>query len=352
MDYFVKFYPDNYTDNVRTPWAGNRLVNLFKSGLVPNLPERIGEFWEFSTCPELPSRCMLPSEGEFSAVLRENAEHWLSQKHRDIWGHDTPLLIKYIDAAQDLSLQLHPPLKHTNLEDGECGKMEFWYILHTEDNAGIYLGLKEGVSRDLFVQTVIRHGNVKSLLNFIPVHEGDVFVIPPCTIHALGKNVTVLEPQLIVPGKSAVSMRLYDWERRYDALGNLCETGKPRRLHFESALPFIDFHTISDNEIHRIYAPYLTKQDHLNCQSIDFAPCLSSSFLYGTGRKIWSGSGELTAVLVLKGELDIQVNDKTYHLRYGESGAIAASAKDIVFDCRDAVVNYMYCLPERFQEMC
>ena len=352
MNHFVKFYPDNYTDNVRTPWAGHRLVKFLKSGLIENMPERIGEFWEFSTCSELPSRCQSPFEGEFAALLKEHADIWLSQNHRNVWGNDTPLLIKYIDSDQDLSLQLHPPLRHAETDGNLCGKWESWYVLNAEENAGIYLGLNKGVTRDQFVRTIAECGDVKSLLRFVPVKRGDIFVIPPCTIHALGKGITVLEPQIIVPGKSAVSMRLYDWNRRYDAFGNLSATGKSRKIHFESALPFIEFESVYESEINNIHVAYQHKSEHLNYRCIEFAPSLNVNFLCGTGKNTWDGSGELTAVLVLKGQLDIEVDSEHYHMQCGESGAIAASARHICFDCQDAVVVYMYCLPERFQEMC
>ena len=352
MNHFVKFYPDNYTDNVRTPWAGHRLVQFLKSGLIENAPERIGEFWEFSTCSDLPSRCQSPFQGDFADLLREHADIWLSRSHRNVWGDDTPLLIKYIDSEQDLSLQLHPPLRHEESADNQCGKWESWYVLNAEENAGIYLGLKHGVTREQFVRAIAECGDVKSLLRFVPVKRGDVFVIPPCTIHALGQGITVLEPQIIVPGKSAVSMRLYDWNRRYDALGNLSESGTSRKLHFESALPFIEFESIFDLEINKIHVNPQISCDALNHQCIEFAPSLNVNFLCGTGTYSWNGAGELTAVLVLKGQLDLEVDSNHYLLRSGESGAIAACAKQITFDCQNAVVIYMYCLPERFQEMC
>ena len=353
MKHFVKFYPDNYTDNVRTPWAGSRLANILKSGLDYDFPETIGEVWIFSTCPDLPSQCMNPHCGAFSALLKNNPECWLSENHRKIWGNDTPLLIKFIDAAQDLSLQLHPPMKQTNLDDNQCGKWESWYVLHSEDNAGIYLGLKENVTQEQFVQTINQHGDVKSLLRFVPVRRGDMFVIPPRTIHALGAGVVVLEPQLIVPGKSAISMRLYDWNRKYDENGHLSESGKPRKLHFEAALPYINFNESSDIENNRIHVPCrVCHSERFKIESIELAPCLISTFLRGTGTKSIDSIGELTAVFVLHGTVDIQIGDEHCTLKTGESGAIAASATQIQFDCQDAVACYVYCLPDRFKEMC
>ena len=352
---FIKFRSDNFTEYIRTPWAGCRIAQTLKSGLGLALPSRIGESWEFSTSAELPSRCTGTFEGTFSDFLR-NGKHslqWLSDSHRKVWGNQSPLLVKYIDAAENLSLQLHPPIETSCLSSFESGKWESWLVLRHSSNSGIFLGLECGVSKEEFIDTIHYGGDVQSLLHFVPVHTGELYVIPPRTIHTLGAGVCVLEPQMMQPGKKAVSLRLHDWNRKYDAHGNVSESGKPRELHLEEALKFIDFDAPRGKELEKLnrVEPIIILDNH-EFRVVEFSliPYLKAQVLSGTGTYFEEPSHELEVILAMQGHVCVTVDNVSYELSAGESAAIAASAKQVILQCRKANVYRAHCLPALFSK--
>jgi len=127
--------------------------------------------------------------------------------------------------AKNLSVQVHPTSDYEGLGEGEHSKTEAWIIVGAEKGAGIYLGLKEGVTKDEFEKTLESGGDVTKYLNFIPVEAGDVFFIPAGTIHAIGAGVTLVEPQ----ENSGTTYRVYDY-------GRLDKEGKPRKLDVKRAI--------------------------------------------------------------------------------------------------------------------
>ena len=351
----IKFRSDNFTEYIRTPWAGCRIAQTLKSGLGLALPSRIGESWEFSTSSELPSRCTGSFEGTFSEFLktRSHAQQWLSESHRRVWGSQSPLLIKYIDAAENLSLQLHPPIETSSLSSLESGKWESWLVLRHNSNSGIFLGLECGVSKENFIDTIHHGGDVLSLLHFVPVHTGELYVIPPSTIHMLGAGVCVLEPQIMQPGKKAVSLRLHDWNRRYDAHGNISQSGKPRELHLEEALKFIDFDAPRGRELeklNRVEPRIILDNQDFRVVEFSLIPYLKAQVVSGTGTYFENASNELEVILVMQGHACVIVDDVSYELAAGESAAIAASARQVILQCKKARVYRAHCLPTLFSQ--
>ena len=149
IPHFVKFRSDNFTDHKRTPWGGTSIARHIKANLDLNFPPTIGESWEFSATKELPSICDAADNRTFAELLadKNNACYWLSSAHRQAWGQKTPLLVKYIDAKRNLSVQIHPDIDDRSLPVACCGKWEAWLVLRCEPNAGVYLGIKPGTTR-------------------------------------------------------------------------------------------------------------------------------------------------------------------------------------------------------------
>lgn len=350
---FLKFRPDNFTDYVRTPWAGTRIARVLKSKLGIALPPFIGESWEFSTSAELPSKCLDIYEGTFTSFLQTHGGDWLSDAHRQAWGNQTPLLVKYIDAAHDLSVQLHPPIETPDMPDNLSGKWESWLVLASDPNAGIYLGIRPDVTPDEFIDAVHSNRSLKPLLHFVPVRPGDLYIIPPCTIHALGAGICALEPQLMQPGKIAVSYRLYDWNRRYDSKGNLCDSGKPRALHIDESLRFIDFDAPRGEALEkrcRILPKVLTDDGSLRVAEFSLRPCLIARILSGSG--IWQDTlpHELMFLSVMQGQAEIDIDGTVQSIKAGESGAIAASAHNLKISADSARIYMAHCLPHHYSE--
>lgn len=203
------------------PWGGRRLETLLGKPLPAG--QLIGESWELVDLPTDQSRVRDgPLAGCTIGELRQR------------WGHDLygsarlrngrfPLLVKFLDARESLSIQVHPRAR-TDASTGADVKHEAWYVVHAEPQSRVYIGLRSGVG----VAEVSAAANTPALVELLdarPVRAGDSFYLPGGTIHALGGGVVVAEVQ--TPGET--TYRLYDWGRR-DA------TGRPRELHIEQAL--------------------------------------------------------------------------------------------------------------------
>lgn len=197
-------------------WGGDRLHTLFGRG---NDGERVAESWEVSVHPDGES---LTDTGEaLSAVLARA-------------GISLPILIKYIDAKENLSVQVHPDDAYAHAHGGDNGKTEMWYVLDAAPGAGIYCGLEEDTDPAAFLRAV-GDGTVEKLLHFIPVRPGDCYLIPAGTVHAIGAGCLVCEIQQ----NSNVTYRVYDYGRRGI-------DGKPRELHLGAAMDVIGFHRFFD----------------------------------------------------------------------------------------------------------
>ena len=212
-------------------WGGHKIENLLGKniGKIANC----GESWELSG---IDGKESVVTNGYLADnTLPELVEVYMGdlvgEKVFDRCGNDFPLLVKFIDAQDDLSVQVHPDDKLAALRHGTNGKTEMWYVLDADAGSGLYVGFKEGVTKQQYLQAVA-DGTVDSLLVFYPAKPGDVFFIPAGTVHALGKGVMVAEIQQ----SSDVTYRIFDWNR-------VGSDGKGRQLHTleaEDALHFED----------------------------------------------------------------------------------------------------------------
>ena len=341
QQFFVKFRMDNITLPSRTPWGGHRISKVLKAHLGLNSMHRvIGESWEFSTDPLLPSR----EEGTnltLQSILDASPDHWLSRDHIRYWGKQTPLLVKLIDAALDLSLQLHPPLYAASHEPGTSGKWEAWYVVSASPHAGIYIGLERGIALADFETALHAHTDLKPFLNFYEVTPGEMYVIPPGTIHALGAGVCVIEPQVMQPGKHGLTFRIHDWNRRYNAEGNLCDKGTYRPTHVEQALQWIDPHLNDHDTIEaslRLKPHVCYTHEQLECITLTEKPFLHATVVRGTGKCPLKLPHELTSICVVHGETHFSIENTQYTLLGGESGAFAAALDEITLDCKNAEI--------------
>lgn len=143
---------------------------------------------------------------------------------------ELPYLVKFIDTQDNLSVQVHPDDEFAKKFENSMGKTECWIILSAKPGAGIYLGLKKGVTEKEFREALENSADMSSFLNFYPVNKGDFYFVPAGTAHAIGKDVFLVEVQQ----SSGITYRVWDWNR-------VGLDGKPRELHIEKALKVIDF---------------------------------------------------------------------------------------------------------------
>lgn len=202
-------------------WGGERLKSDFnkKSTLTP-----LAESWELSAHKAGESTvCDGPYQG-----LSLSA--YLSAVGKDALGtHATrfdyfPILIKLIDAKQNLSVQVHPDDAFALANEGEYGKTEMWYVLDCEDGAALYCGFSKDVTKEEYAAAIAQN-TLTDILNRVPVSRGDVFFIPAGTVHAIGAGIVICEIQQ----NSNTTYRVYDYGRRD-------KNGNTRPLHVEKAL--------------------------------------------------------------------------------------------------------------------
>ena len=197
-------------DNI---WGGNKLRAYGKQ----SEKDRIAESWELS----------FTNGGEARIEdVREMSEAF----PRETWGtsaekfHAFPVLTKFIDAQDKLSVQVHPSDTYALENEGQFGKTEMWYVVEADEGAGLYMGLERECDADEFAAAVA-NGSVEKLLSFKEVKRGDVYFIPSGTIHAIGAGVVIFEIQQ----NSTLTYRLYDYMRRD-------KEGKLRELHVDKAM--------------------------------------------------------------------------------------------------------------------
>jgi mannose-6-phosphate isomerase len=233
--------PGNFTPPERTPWGGHKILSTYKRDLSIDLSphEKVGESWEISTEPSFPST--VENGVHLSDVIAGDPVGWLGDSIAKSYGGDNPLLVKLIDPELTLSVQVHPPEDHGTLAPGESGKTEAWIVLDADQDASIYLGFVPGVTQTVVQAHVAAGRSLEPMLNRFRVAPGDVFMIRPGVVHALGAGVTVIEPQRVRPRRRAVTYRMWDWNRRFDQYGQLSPTGMPRPLHIREALAAIDW---------------------------------------------------------------------------------------------------------------
>jgi mannose-6-phosphate isomerase class I len=321
--------PDNFTPARRTPWGGRRIVDVLKRDLGIDCKGPVGEAWELSVEPDFPSRL---ADGQLlDAVLHANP----SLLGREAQAGSTALLVKLVDAADDLSLQIHPADDDASLEPGQSGKPEAWYIIDAEPGAGLYLGFKHDVSRQDVARAIGHEARVDNLMCFVPVSAGDLFLIEPGTPHAIGKGVLLIEPQRVAPGKRGVTYRYWDWNRRYDSDGQPDPQGQPRELHASRALEVTNWEAPREtallDRIRYSTGPVRTdRTGRIEMLASPSGPLRTDSFiivrLTGCGEVELSGDDRLRSLTVLSGSLLIRGDSGSVEVARGQTVALPASS--------------------------
>ena len=319
--------PDNFTPPGRTPWGGRRIAEGLKLGAGLEVRGVVGEAWELSVEPDFPSRIV--DGPTLDEVLRTDP----ALLGAGAALGSTALLVKLVDAADDLSVQIHPTDADPQLAPDEGGKPEAWYIIDAEPDAGLYLGFRDGVSRQDIEAAIDHEGEVDALMSFVPVSPGDVFLIEPGTPHAIGKGVLLLEPQRVSPGKRGVTYRYWDWNRKYDAAGQLDRVGRSRELHRERALDVTNWDgpredALLDRVFHRSGPAPIGASASLEILASETGPLTSEIFLLrrlaGSGRLELGADNRLRSLTVLDGRLSLHHGETVLELARGQTAALPA----------------------------
>lgn len=226
----MKFYPLLFEPNLHTVvWGGNQLRPY--KGLEPS-DEPIGESWEVSAVPTSTS---IIANGELKgkdliSAINEQPDAILGKKVNEKYKGKLPLLVKFIDAKRDLSIQVHPNDEMAMREHGKMGKSEMWYVIKADEGAHLYAGFKQEITPEEYQQRVA-DGTITTVLADHLVKAGDVFYLPAGRVHAICGGIMLAEVQQ----SSDVTYRIYDYNRPG-------MDGKPRELHTELAAKALDYH--------------------------------------------------------------------------------------------------------------
>ena len=270
----MKLYPLLFEPNLHeVVWGGNRLKPY--KGLEPS-DEPIGESWEVSA---VPTSTNIISNGEWKGkdlitVINENPEVILGKAVSEKYNGKLPLLVKFIDAKRDLSIQVHPNDEMAIREHGKMGKSEMWYIIKADEGAHLYAGFKQEITPKEYQQR-IADGTITEVLADHKVKAGDVFYLPAGRVHAICGGILLAEVQQ----SSDVTYRIFDYNRPGIDV-------KPRELHTELAAQALDYHveanyrteyeSESDKAVQIIDSPYfdvrvmdINKPMHRNLMKYD-----------------------------------------------------------------------------------
>lgn len=301
--YPLKFTPI-FMDKI---WGGQKIRT--ELGKEECTLANCGESWEISGIQEQVS---VVSNGFLAGNnLEELIEVYMGdlvgEKVFEKYGIEFPLLVKFIDANADLSIQVHPNDELSKERHLAYGKTEMWYILQADENSMITTGFNQAVSTELF-KTKQEEEMLTDILNYVPVKKGDAFFVPAGTVHSIGKGVLLTEIQQA----SDVTYRIYDYDRT-DALGN------KRELHNELAIDAIDF---AQKESYRVNYKKAanTRNEIVKCDYF-------TSNLLELDKKFVRDIYELDSFVIyicMEGECTLSCNDSAEKLKKGETILVPA----------------------------
>ena len=270
----MQLYPLLFEPNLHTVvWGGNQLCPY--KVLEPS-DEPIGESWEVSAVPtstNIIANGVLKGK-DLITVISENPDSILGKAVSEKYQGKLPLLVKFIDAKRDLSIQVHPNDEMAMREHGKMGKSEMWYIIKADEGAHLYAGFKQEITPYEY-QKRVEDGSITDVLACHQVKAGDVFYLPAGRVHAICGGILLAEVQQ----SSDVTYRIFDYNRPGI-------DGKPRELHTELAAKALDYHveanyrteytSESDKAVQIIDSPYfdvrvmdINKPMHRNLMKYD-----------------------------------------------------------------------------------
>ena len=293
-------------------WGGDKLPALLNKQYSIS---HCGESWELSGVQDDVS---LVSEGFLKGNnLEELIEVYMGElvgeKIYDQFGTEFPLLIKYIDANDRLSIQVHPDDELSKERHGAFGKTEMWYVVQADEGAELISGFNRNIDSDSYL-IALQNGKLENLMQFDPVRMGDVFFIPAGRVHAIGKGIVVAEIQQT----SDVTYRIFDFNRVDDK-------GEPRELHTELALDAINFKHHGKGKtdyLPKLNEPVeLAKCNYFTTNLIQFTKELERDF---------SNLDSFVIYLCLEGEYNLRWESGSVAVQKGETILVPASLENFI----------------------
>lgn len=298
-----------------TLWGGDKIIP-FKNLDIQQ--ENVGESWEISGVKDNET---IVADGPYAGkklneLVEELKGKLVGEDNYQRFGNEFPLLIKFIDARQDLSIQVHPTDEIAKMQGKERGKTEMWYLMDSDKDATLLCGLKKEITPEEYAQ-MVENDTIVDAIDRYEVKEGDCFFLPAGRIHAIGTGCFLAEIQQT----SDVTYRIYDFKRK-DKDGNY------RQLHTKEAAECINYNVESN---------YRTDYTPVKNQGVSLVQCpYFNTAVYDLDEPMTIDYSELDSFVILigvKGNATITDNEgNTFTLQAGESVLVPATTETLKVD--------------------
>jgi mannose-6-phosphate isomerase len=315
-----KLYPLQFDPILKERiWGGEKLKTVLNKSITSKIT---GESWELST---VEGDVSVIANGELKGkllteVIDEAPNEILGTEVHERFGKQFPLLFKYLDAREDLSIQVHPNDALAKKRHNSFGKTEMWYIMQADPDARIIVGFKEDSNATEFVSK-LKSNELLSILDSVNVKEGDVFFLETGTVHAIGAGLVVAEIQQT----SDITYRIYDFDR-VDAQGNT------RELHVDLALEAMNYEKVDTRR------EYLEEENQSN--TIVNCPYFTTNFIPLTEATTISKTGNsFTVYMCIDGAFEIEYNKDIYQYQKGDTVLIPATMDYYVINGKASILE-------------
>ena len=293
-------------------WGGEKIRTILNKDFSPL--ENCGETWEISGVQENTS---VVSNGPLSgkdlnSLVREYKEKLVGKSVYKKHGETFPLLIKFIDANADLSIQVHPDDELAQKRHNSSGKSELWYIFQADEGASLISGFNKEVSKEEYLDH-LKKGTLTEILNKEPVKAGDAFYLPAGRVHTIGKGLLLAEIQQT----SDITYRIYDFDR-------VDKDGNKRELHTEEALDAIDYSFYKD------YKTRYLEQQNTPSRLVDCKYFSTNKITFDRPlSRDYSNKDSFIIYVCFEGKFSIKTAEGSYAFQKGDAVLLPAAIKEV-----------------------
>ena len=316
----MKIYPLQFQPILKDRiWGGTKLKTYLNK---PISSEITGESWEIST---VENDVSVIANGIFKGkslneLINEFPEEVLGSKVYKQFGKQFPLLFKYLDAREDLSIQVHPNDELAKNRHNSFGKTEMWYVMQADENAKLIVGFKEKSSPEEYLKS-LENNSISAILDVKKVKQGDVFFLETGTVHAIGAGTVIAEIQQT----SDITYRIYDFDR-VDANGNT------RELHVDLALEAINYNVV---EAQKDYSKVANVSNEMvNCQYF------TTNFIPLNGElKFHKNKESFSVYMCVEGSFELIYEEEKYEYKTGDTILIPAEITEFEIKGKASVLE-------------
>lgn len=304
-------------------WGGNKLASVLNKETDS---DSIGESWEISDVEDDSSIII---NGHFrgtslKALQAQLGADLIGEKNHKIFQNKFPILIKFIDAKQDLSIQLHPNDQLAAKRHDSFGKTEMWYVMQADEDANLIVDFNQKMSKEKYLQH-LKNKTLSDVLNFDKVEEGDTYFIEGGRVHAIGAGVMLAEIQQT----SDITYRLHDWDR-------VDKDGNSRELHNDLALGAIDFKMPNNYKIE------YNKKDNVSNKMV-VCPYFTTNYLEVTKTIVKENNHDSFVIYIcVDGDAIIETETNSETIKKGETVLLPAAIKKYYINANNAKLLEVY----------